>query len=41
MKDQYAAMVEMIDTNVGRIISFLEKAGELDNTVSQTSLMDE
>ena len=32
--ETYAAMVEQIDENVGRVIDQLEKDGDLDNTVS-------
>ena len=32
--ETFSAMVEMIDTNVGRVIEQLENDGELDNTVS-------
>ncbi|KAK6461707.1 hypothetical protein DFJ63DRAFT_338670 [Scheffersomyces coipomensis] len=30
--ETYAAMVEILDTNIGRVIEDLEKSGELDNT---------
>lgn len=36
---QYAAMVEMIDTNVGRVVKQLENDGELDNTVRWRGLV--
>lgn len=29
----YAAMVEMVDDNVGRVLKYLEETGELDNTL--------
>lgn len=28
----FAAMVELIDKNIGRVVDYLEKTGELDNT---------
>lgn len=28
----FAAMVDIMDRNIGRVISFLEDSGELDNT---------
>ena len=30
--EAFAAMVELIDTNMGRVIDYLEASGELDNT---------
>jgi arylsulfatase A-like enzyme len=30
--ETFAAMVEMIDTNVGRVLDYLRESGELDNT---------
>ena len=29
----YAAMVENLDTNIGRVLQYLETSGELDNTL--------
>ncbi len=33
IRQNYAAMIENIDRNIGELLSFLEKRGELDNTV--------
>jgi arylsulfatase len=31
--ETFAAMVDMIDTNVGRVVEYLKSTGELDNTM--------
>jgi len=33
MMEVYAAMVDRLDQNIGRLVSYLEKQGELDNTL--------
>ena len=33
MMEVYAAMVDRLDQNVGRMVNYLEKRGELDNTL--------